>query len=419
MPLKTPSPASPAPYLTALALPAPEGFLDDPEDGVANLSRLRLGYRDVSRPAARHHWWNSLFARMLAGLLAVALPFLIVANIVPNVLAGWGAGVEVLATLLLVGMTGVITYLSIRPVQALSRAASQVAAGDLSVRVVLGGSAEVRLLGSTFNAMLERLGGMLFRLRGEVAESAASLSGAAVDLAAATLEQTTAAIQTSSSMEEMARGAASIADTAAGVATQAGDVRTRIALALGELKVAGEGVASLEQRVNEIEGIVALIDDIADQTNLLALNAAIEAARAGDAGRGFAVVADEVRRLAERSKAAAAQIARLVEGAQAQTQISVAAVETRFRQLDLWHSMMATMATASDQVQLATHEQRAIVEQAVVAIEQIAVSSRSVAATAQGIALAASRQSDLAADLAWSVDDRAARDAKQEVDIGA
>lgn len=55
----------------------------------------------------------------------------------------------------------------------------------------------------------------------------------------------------------------------------------------------------LQQRVDKIENVVTLVNDIADQTNLLALNASIEAARAGEHGKGFAVVAQEVRKLAE------------------------------------------------------------------------------------------------------------------------
>lgn len=58
------------------------------------------------------------------------------------------------------------------------------------------------------------------------------------------------------------------------------------------------------------------------------------------------------------------------------------------------------------------------VEQAVIAIEQIAATSRSVVATAQGIALAASRQGDLAADLAMSVGERVSQRARREAEYG-
>ncbi len=373
---------------------------------------------DSGLEVTRHKPWDSFFVRMLVTLLAVGLPFVFVGRHIRSALVGWGTGVDVVGIVLLVAVTAATTRLVMRPITALSRAAARAEAGDFTARVVPGGGGEIRRLGQTFNSMLERLAGMRFRLRGEVAESAAGLAMAAKRLAAATLEQTMAATQTSSTMEELSRGSVSIAETAAQVATQAGDLRAKIATAQLDIKQNGEKMVELAHRIGDIEAILALIDDIADQTNLLALNAAIEAARAGDAGRGFGVVADEVRRLAERSKAAAAQIATLVDAAQVQSRSTVMAVELRGLQITDWLQIMATMAESSGAVQLATQQQRSTVEQTVAVIERIAESSRAVATTAQEIALAASRQGDLSTDVASS-DERGAQGETRESYRGA
>jgi methyl-accepting chemotaxis protein len=310
--------------------------------------------------------------------------------------------IMIVGALLIVGLAIILARFTIRPITTVSRVAERAEAGDLSVRVSLSGGREMRVLGAAFNGMLQRLNGVLSRLQGEMTESATKLSFAAEQLASATLEQTTAATATSASMEEVARTSSAIADNVDRVAIQAGEAQTSLELAQTDLKASGDRTLALAGRVNEIEGILELINDIADQTNLLALNAAIEAARAGDAGRGFAVVADEVRRLAERSKAAAAQIAKLVEGAQAQSSETVMALEKGVKQMEHGLKMMQAMTEVSGQVQVATQQQRTSTEEVVLAIEHIAEGSRSVAITAQEIASAAARQGALAADLAGS-----------------
>jgi methyl-accepting chemotaxis protein len=305
-----------------------------------------------------------------------------------------------IGTLLVVAFAVFLARLTIRPITVLSRVAARAEAGDLTARVSLTGGSEMRVLGAAFNGMLQRLSGVLSRLQGEVADSSTKLSTAAEELAAATFEQTAAATATSASMEELARSTVSMADTMNRVAAQSTDAQTSLELAQTDLRASGDRTMALAGRVNEIEGILELINDIADQTNLLALNAAIEAARAGDAGRGFAVVADEVRRLAERSKAAAAQIAKIVEGAQSQSSETVLALEKSIKQMERGLGLMQEVAKAGGHMQAAHQQQRASTDEVGRAIERIAEGSRSVAITAQEIASAAVRQGELAAELA-------------------
>jgi methyl-accepting chemotaxis protein len=87
--------------------------------------------------------------------------------------------------------------------------------------------------------------------------------------------------------------------------------------------------------------------------------------------------------------------------------------------MEQWLGMIVSMAQASGQVQLATQNQRFTVEQAVLAMANIAESSKAVAATAQEIAVAASRQDELGAELAWSTDDRGLQGETRNADRGA
>jgi methyl-accepting chemotaxis protein len=100
------------------------------------------------------------------------------------------------------------------------------------------------------------------------------------------------------------------------------------------VRATAESVKSLDQKTNEVAGIISTISDITNQTNLLALNAAIEAARAGEHGRGFSVVADEVRSLASKTASAAEEIQAMLEGIQEETRSAVNFMEKGAENVD-------------------------------------------------------------------------------------
>ncbi len=82
-------------------------------------------------------------------------------------------------------------------------------------------------------------------------------------------------------------------------------------------------IHSMNEKSNQINVIVTVIQEITEQTNLVALNAAIESARAGEAGRGFSIVADEVRKLAEKTTKATESITETILSIQAETGLMI------------------------------------------------------------------------------------------------
>jgi len=120
--------------------------------------------------------------------------------------------------------------------------------------------------------------------------------------------------------ERAARVAADVRDRSIAGRTEIDSGLSQICEAQRNAHAASDKMAALQKNARRIQSIADMIDEIANSTNLLALNAAIEAARAGQQGRGFAVVAGEVRQLAQRTKAATSDIARMVQGINAEAE---------------------------------------------------------------------------------------------------
>ena len=270
-----------------------------------------------------------------------------------------------------------------------------------------------------------------------VGEKAHDLSSTSRELASTTTEQEAAVTETSATMEELAHTAGAIAETVERVATQLNEARDNLQRAETDIAASGDRTLALSGRVHEIGAILVLINEISDQTNLLAINAAIEAARAGEAGQGFAVVAEEVRRLAERSKTSAAQIATIVDAAEAENSATVLAMEAGAKQVSRSLALLEAVAVGGEavaavdgvglavreelpahrhpvavggeQVQLTTQQQRTATEEVVGAMGQVSEGSRRLAAATQQLAMAAEAMTSLATDLDTAAETTSAR----------
>ncbi len=208
-----------------------------------------------------------------------------------------------------------LTRSIVRPIGEAVAVAERVAAGDLTARIEVKNSDEAGQLLAALKQMNDSLVKVVGNVRmasDSIATGSSEIASGNQDLSSRTEQQASALEETAASMEQLgstvrqnadnAKQANQLAMGASTVAIKGGEV-------VGQVVQTMKGINDASKKISDIIGV---IDGIAFQTNILALNAAVEAARAGEQGRGFAVVASEVRSLAQRSAEAAKEIKGLI-----------------------------------------------------------------------------------------------------------
>jgi methyl-accepting chemotaxis protein len=208
-----------------------------------------------------------------------------------------------------------LTRSIVRPIGEAVLVAERVAAGDLTARIEVKNNDEAGQLLAALRQMNDSLVSVVGNVRlasDSIATGSSEIASGNQDLSSRTEQQASALEETAASMEQLgstvrqnadnAKQANQLAMGASTVAIKGGEV-------VGQVVETMKGINDASKKISDIIGV---IDGIAFQTNILALNAAVEAARAGEQGRGFAVVASEVRSLAQRSAEAAKEIKGLI-----------------------------------------------------------------------------------------------------------
>ncbi len=234
----------------------------------------------------------------------------------------------------------------------------------------------------------------------QMQSSAQSMSSTAEETNTQSTAVAAAAEQASTNVQMVATAAEELSSSINEISRQVAQSSEISSNAVKEAQRTDEQVQGLAMAAEKIGEVVGLISDIAEQTNLLALNATIEAARAGDAGKGFAVVANEVKSLASQTATATSEIESQIGAIQSATQEAVHAIQGIGKTINDVNEIATTIASAVEEQSAATQEIARNVEQASAGTNEVTSNIAGVTQAAGETGQAASQVLDAAGGLA-------------------
>lgn len=202
-----------------------------------------------------------------------------------------------------------------RYIAEISRELGEIAKGNFDTSCNVKFKGNFIQIGESMEGILKSLNDAMHQINdasGQVAMGAEQMSESAQSLAEGCTEQAGAVEELTATIENVTALVVKSSENAEESYTQAQTFEKEAencSISMGQLIQAMERISATSQ---QIENIIADIEDIASQTNLLSLNASIEAARAGEAGKGFAVVADQIGKLASDSANSAVNTRKLI-----------------------------------------------------------------------------------------------------------